>query len=46
MTLFCLFHSGFLTAILSNRPASQSLLVTVDVDTFFHDFGLVVQRCL
>ena len=36
----------FLNSILLYRPASQSLLLTVDVDTFFHDIGLLVQWCL
>ena len=36
--------SGFLTAILPYKPASYSLLFTVDVDTFFswHWFGCAV----
>ena len=35
LTLFCFVNRCFLTAILSYRPASQSLLLTVDIDTFF-----------
>ena len=35
LTSFCFLNSGFLTAILLYRPASQSLLLTVDVDRFF-----------
>ena len=42
---FRFINSCSLTAILSYRAASQSL-ITVDVDTFFHDFGAVVQWCL
>ena len=45
LTLFCFLNHGFLMVILLYRPASQSLL-TVDIDTFFHDIGLVVQWCL
>ena len=35
LTLFCFLSSGFLTAILPYTPASQSLLLTVDVDNIF-----------
>ena len=35
LTLFSFLNSSFLTAILPYRPASQSLLLTADVDTFF-----------
>ena len=35
LTLFCFLNSGFLTTILPYRPASVSLLLTVDVDIFF-----------
>ena len=35
LTLFCFLNSGFSTTILSYRPASQSLLLTVNADTFF-----------
>ena len=37
---------GFLIAILSYRLASKSLLLTLDVDTFFYDIGSVLQWCL
>ena len=42
LSLLCFFNSGFLTAILPYRPASQSLLFTVNVDTFF---TRLVQLC-
>ena len=35
LILFCFFNSGFLTAVLPYRTASQSLLLAVDVDIFF-----------
>ena len=35
LTLFCFINSGFLTAILLYKPASQSLLLSVDTDSFF-----------
>ena len=46
LTVFCILNSGFLTAILPYRPASQSLLLTVDVETFFHGIGSVVHWSL
>ena len=45
VTLFCFLNNGFLTAILPYRQTSQSLLLRVDIDTFFHDIGSVVQWC-
>ena len=41
LILFCFLNSGLLTAILSYRPASQSLFLAVDVDTFFHVCSVV-----
>ena len=41
LTLFCFFNHGFLTAILPFRSALQSLLLRVNVDTFFHNIGSV-----
>ena len=38
LTLFYFLNSGFLTAILPHRPASQSFLLTVDVATFFSQY--------
>ena len=46
LTFFCFLNSGFLTAILPFRPVWQSLLLMVDVDTFFHDISSIVQWCL
>ena len=42
LTEFCFTNCGFLTAALPYRPASQSLLFTVYVDTFFMT---LVQLC-
>ena len=44
--LFCFCNSCFLAAVLPYRPASQSVIFTVDVDTFFHHIDSVVQNCL
>ena len=46
LTLFCFPNSGFLTYVLPYRPSSQSLLLTVDTDTFFHVIVSVEQWCL
>ena len=35
LTLFCFLNCGWLIAVLPYNPSSQSLLQTVDVDTFF-----------
>ena len=43
LTLFCFLNSGLLTAILPDGPASQSLLLKVDVDSFF--FTTLVHLC-
>ena len=40
--IILLLSSGFLTLFLPYTPASQSLLLTVDVDTFLHDMDSVV----
>ena len=44
LTLFCFLDNDFLTLILLYKPASQSLLVAVDVDTIFswHWFSCAV----
>ena len=42
LTLFCFLKSGFSTVILPYRTASQSLLLIVDIDTFF---TTLVQLC-
>ena len=42
LTLFCFLNSGFLLAILPYKPASQSLLLTMDIVSFIHGIGLVV----
>ena len=45
--LFCFINSGFLTAIVPYRPASESLLFTVDIDSFFfHNIGSFMQWSL
>ena len=46
LILIYFINSGFLTAIMSYRPASQSLLLTVDVNTFFHNIGSVIFRAV
>ena len=45
LTLFCFHNSDFLTVILPYRPDTQSLLLTVDTNIFFHNIGSVVQWC-
>ena len=41
LKLFCFHRSGFLTDILPYSPASQNLLLTLDVDVFFSRYWFI-----